>query len=84
MKLKEIKFQPGQEGVVIPSTVTVEMTVEEALWVATVSGKQRGVSPHSGIFECMSNNVFNRYWDDGTNDARKEFPIDTPPIKYDS
>ncbi len=82
MELKEMTFAPDSEGTVIPETVTVKMTVQEALWLAIVSGKQKGESPHNGIFNCLNADVFNRYWDDGVDDAKREFPIETPPVVY--
>jgi hypothetical protein len=83
MKLKEITFTDDQEGDAVPLTITVTMSVEEALWVAIVSGKQKGESPHSGIYNCLTSDVFNRYWDDGVSDAAKYMRIETPPIRYD-
>lgn len=82
MELKKITFAPNDEGESTPETVTVKMTAQEALWIATVSGKQKGESPHNSIFSCLNGDVFNRYWDDGTDDAIKEFPIEIPPIIY--
>ena len=82
MNLKQLTFQSTENGCV-PEKVTVEMTVEEALWIAKVSGKQRGESPHRGIFSCLTNDVFNRYWDDGVDDASGIFRFETPPIQYD-
>ena len=83
MELKEMTFDSAEGGISTPSTVTVKMTVKEALWVAIVSGKQRGESPHSGIFDCLVGDVFNRYWEDGTDEARKNIHVDTPPISYE-
>lgn len=83
MQLKEIKFSPNEEGDVMPSTINVTMTIEEALWIAKVAGQQRGESPHSGIYDCLTGDVFNRYWDDGLDDASKEIRIETPVIKYE-
>ena len=63
--------------------VSVTMSVEEALWIAIVSGQQHGSSPHNEINSCLVGNVFNRFWDDGVSDAISEYHIDTPPIKYE-
>ena len=82
MELKEITFSPDLDGEAVPETVTVKMTVKEALWLAIVAGEQRGVSPHSGIYNCLTGDVFNRYWDDGVDDAKQTFPVETPPIVY--
>ena len=84
MRLKGLTFTTDNEDEgAIPKTVTVEMTVQEALWIARVSGKQRGESPHSGIFDCLIGDVFNRYWDDGVDEARKVFCFEVPPIVYE-
>lgn len=46
MKLKGLVFTTINDDLgAIPKTVTVEMTIQEALWVARVSGKQRGGIP---------------------------------------
>lgn len=58
------------------------MSVEEALWIAMVAGKQRGGSTHSGIYESLVGDVFNRYWDNGVNDAMREHYVEIPPIVY--
>ena len=84
MELKGMTFSPDNNGDVIPKTITVEMTVKEALWIAIVSGEQKGESPHTGIFNCLNGDVFNRYWDDGADDALKEIHVETPPIKYEN
>ena len=83
MKLKAITFSIDDEGDSLPATVTVTMTIEEAIWIAEVSGRQQGESPHNGIFHCLNGGVFNRYWEDGVDDAIKQFPVELPPIKYD-
>jgi hypothetical protein len=82
MELKNIEFN-NNDGAAFPKTLTVKMTLEEALWIAKVSSKQRGISPHNSIFECLVGDVFNRYWDDGVDEALQEFPIETPPIRYE-
>jgi len=83
MKLKSITFAEGEEGA-NPETVTVEMTILEALWCVKVAGKQKGESPHSGIYDCLISDVVNRYWEDGIKDAQRELQveIEIPPIVY--
>ena len=83
MKLKEMTLTPNSEGDTLPKTVTVEMTLEEALWIAVVAGQQKGTSPHNGLYDCLVCDVFNRYWEDGVDDAQRELQVETPPIKYD-
>lgn len=83
MILKEMKFTTNDEDVTNPSSLTVEITIEEAIWMAILSGSQRGISPHFGIFDCLTGDVFNRYWDDGVDDARLDYPVETPPVRYE-
>ena len=80
MKLKELTFSEDNVGDAVPSTITVEMTVEEALWIAKVAGKTRGGG--GSIYNCLVDDVFNRYWDDGANGANLQFNVEIPPIKY--
>ena len=82
MQLQAIEFEQI-EGESYPAKIAVEMTVEEALWVAQVFGQQRGTSPHSGIYSCLHGDVFNRYWEGGVDEAKRMIPITTPPIRYD-
>lgn len=81
MKLLSMTFSEHDDGIQ-PDTVTVTMTAREALWIAIVAGQQRGDSPHHDIYCCLTTDVFNRYWDDGVVDAKKEIPFATPPIRY--
>jgi len=82
MKLKKLEFEENVEGEALPSKVTVEMSIEEALWISLHSGKQIGISPHSGIFNCLVGDVFNRFWDNGQHDLQKELNIPLLPINY--
>lgn len=83
MKLKRLDFVDGGEDGATPATVTVEMTIEEAAWIAKTSGQQRGSSPHSPIYHCLIGDVFNRYWHDGIDGYLIDNPVETPPIRYD-
>lgn len=82
MNLKEIYFKP-KDGEATPNSIAVNMSIEEALWIVTVAGQQKGESPHTDMFSCLTNDVFNRYWEDGATDAKKEIHVETPPIIYD-
>lgn len=82
MQIDNIKFTQGEEGAE-PCEVTATLTIQEALWIAKIAGKQRGDSPHSGIYSALVGDVFNRYWEDGTDEAQKQFRVNTPPIRYD-
>ena len=85
MDLKSMTFAPDPnfDNDSMPKTVTVTMTIEEALWVTIVSGQQCGDSPHHGIWGCLFGDVFNRYWDDGVIEARKYMSFETPPVTYE-
>lgn len=83
MRLESITFAEHPEQGALPATVTVEMTVEEAMWAAQLSGKQRGESPHNGVFDCLIGDVFNRYWDDGIDGALRVFSAPIPPLGYE-
>lgn len=82
MDIKSITFSKNNDGISVPEKISVSMDVEEALWIAKVSGEQRGDSPHHGMYACLVGDVFNRYWEDGVNEASREFVFETPPIKY--
>lgn len=79
MKLDNIKFNKDE----MPEEVSVTMSIKEALWIVSIAGKQRGFSPHNGIYTCLSENVFNRYWEDGVKDANRFYQIQIPPIIYE-
>jgi hypothetical protein len=81
MKLNAISFK-DDDGYAAPETITVTMTVEEALWIARVAEKQRGGSPHRTLYDCLVCDLFNRFWEDGVNDAAKQYPFEIPPIVY--
>lgn len=82
MELKSMTFATDTEGDTLPDTITVSMSTEEALWIALIAGKQRGSSPHNGIYSCLTGNVFNRYWEDGVDDAKKRHHFELPPVQY--
>ena len=82
MELKAMTFLVN-EGDATPETITVKMTIQEALWVARTAGVQRGESPHVDIYGCLTSGVFNCYWEDGVDGAKKDHPVDIPPIRYE-
>lgn len=82
MQIDNIKFTQGDDGAE-PCEVVVTMTIKEALWIALVAGKQRGVSPHWDVYCALVGDVFNRYWDDGIDGAQRQFNVPTPPVRYD-
>jgi hypothetical protein len=74
MKIKGIKF--GKKG--LPSKVNVEMTVEEAAYLARVTGKQSGITAeehmpggrevNSAVYNYLVADVFNPYWEAGVEE----------------
>jgi hypothetical protein len=82
MKVKRLSFVESEDGAT-PSRIVVELTIEEALWIAKIAGGQRGTSPHTAIYSCLVDSVFNRFWDDGVADALRTHPVETPPIRYE-
>lgn len=81
MKVKTIKLKDEN-----PSKIVVEMDVREAVWIASIAGKQRGRpedSPHSEIYYCLTSAFFNRFWEDGIDGACKEHWTAIPPIVYE-
>lgn len=81
MQLENIRFTQNDDGAE-PDTITVTMTIREAIWIAKIAEKQRGTYPHSGISNCLNGDFFNRYWDDGIDEADKDLNVEIPPIQY--
>jgi len=82
VKIDGIKFEQV-EGDASPSEVTVTMSIKEAIWMAKVSGLQRGESPHNGIYQSLVCDVMNRYWEDGVDGAMRMHHVEIPPIRYE-
>lgn len=78
MRLKSIWFDDNQR----PATVTVEMTVREAAWLARFNGRLSAAAvdeilpgfreESSAIYSALVGGLFNRFWDDGVNEALRE------------
>jgi hypothetical protein len=70
----------------VPATVTVEMTVQEAAIVARLTGSLSPVAVTAGlgdptwvnasaeVFNCLSGELFNRFWDGGVDDVIPKWP----------
>lgn len=82
MQINQIKFTQDDNGAK-PAEVNVTITIEEAIWIAEIAGNQRGSSPHKSIYYALVGDVFNRYWDDGVDEAQRIYGVEIPPIKYD-
>lgn len=75
MKLVTLHFDEAAN----PDRITVEMTRDEGLLVAKVLGTMTGTDQNAvmsggdgigtDIYACLVGDVFNRYWEDGVNDA---------------
>lgn len=83
MILKDMSFKEDEDTVTMPASITVEITIEEAIWIASVAGQQKGTSPHNQLYQCLASDVFNPYWEDGVGGAQQDYKIETPPIKYE-
>ena len=83
MKLDNIKFAEGEDGA-IPTEIQATLTVKEAIFIAKITGKTRGGLEGSySMYSCLIGDVFNRYWEDGVNDAERELgAVEIPPIDY--
>ena len=75
--LKKLKFNKDNIR-----SVTVELTVQEAIYLALLAGKQTGAAadailPNHGadanaeVYEVLTGLVFNRYFDDGVKEAAR-------------
>lgn len=88
MELKAISFATT-DGETFPDRITVEMSQAEAAAIAALFGLLnghaltrlgiRGIDP--GIHDCLAGDVFNRYWDNGVEEARPQpMPLDLATI----
>ena len=74
MKIEKIDFIQGEDGAQ-PNVITVSMTLAEAVWIAEKAGNERGGYPTShDIYEALTGDVFNRYWEDGIEGATISAP----------
>ena len=75
MKIKSITFDDGE----MPQLITAEMTLDEAIVLALMAGRyssggavadfgsRQGCA--SSIYDALAGGVFNRFWDNGVEDA---------------
>lgn len=80
MKLKALTYGDralGEDGELIPETVTVEMTIEEAAAILDVAGNVLGPGQQTstGIYSTLVV-VINQHFYNGIVDARKLLGID--------
>lgn len=72
MKIKIIELGADQ-----PVRITAEMTMDEAAYLARITGKQNdltsaeimagGSGANSEIYGCLTGDLFNRFYDDGVD-----------------
>lgn len=70
MRVESLKFEQREEGA-FPSEVTVTMSITEAAQIACIFGEMSHKAmtdrgwPITDIYNDLTGNVFNRYWEDG-------------------
>lgn len=79
MKVKRIDLDDDQ----MPESVTVELTRDEALFIALLTGGQTGPAAEDvlpggpalseAVYYGLSGSVFTRFYDDGVREAASEF-----------
>lgn len=69
MRVKKIKLG-GEDDV--PVEITVTMTIDEAIYIADLAGKQQPTTNESHtIWEGLSSSIFNTFWDEGLEGAKR-------------
>jgi hypothetical protein len=84
MKLISMQMRSDENGDAFPETITVEMSIADALVLAEIYGQMNSAAHRisgatDGPYNCLVSSVFNRYWDAGVPGARAHFggqPID--------
>ena len=72
MTIDKIEFTQGEEGA-IPAKITATMTLAEAVWIADKAGATTGGYPVAhDIYNAITRDVLNRFWEAGLEGARKE------------
>lgn len=73
MRVDSLKFTQSEDSA-LPSEVTVTMSITEAAQIALIFGKMSHADFKklgwviTDIYSDLTDNVFNRYWDDGVGD----------------
>lgn len=70
MDLNKMTFAKHQDDEYYPETITVTMTLKEAIFIAKKAGAEPPAATGT-ICDCLVGDVFNRYWDDGVDDAER-------------
>ena len=77
MKIRRIDLNDDE----VPETITVELTHDEAVFLALFLGKQNGTEEEAvmtggarlggEIYDGLTGGVFNRFYEDGVKDAAR-------------
>jgi len=77
MRITAITLDKG-----MPATITSEISAAEAIFLATLLGQQTGIAANgvwpghgelsTAVYDCLSGEVFNRYYEDGVDEARRD------------
>lgn len=81
MQIDKIIFTQSEEGAE-PENITVTMSLKEAIWIAKVAGQQCGEGQHREIYGPLIGDLFNRYWDDGVDEAHRQHPVEVPKYPH--
>lgn len=78
MRIRQINLARNGE----PEKVTAELTLDEALYITTMIGRQNGIQANEimpdgetiqhELYEALTGELFNRYWHDGAAEARAD------------
>ena len=76
MKLRTINLDENEDL----TTISVDMTIEEACWMAKVSGAIANDHSklHHEIYSCLVGGFFNKFYEDGVNEALHELNVALP------
>lgn len=79
MRITHIVLDGPEDGDTAPTQVTVRMTLAEAVYVTKVLGAMNGIQAEqvmpggahasNEIYSCLTGELFNRFWEDGVDDA---------------
>lgn len=80
MQIDSIELKYG-----LPTSVGVTMSIKEVVAIAELFGKMNGYAhvklgmPNCSIYDALVDDVINRFWDGGTDEARTfaPFTLDT-------
>lgn len=77
MKIKAMTFRDDANGDPIPDAITVDLTIEELVWIAQAAGQLSDIdAPRNfDLYGPACDDVLNRYWDGGADEAAKELNV---------